>query len=142
MTTESRCEDALVEDPPARALMIYDGDCGFCTDVAYRWRRRIGPSLEIAALQDDRARPPELPVEALEREVHLVEPDGTVFRGAAAVFRAMAMNRRWAWLWWLYRTIPGFRPVSEWVYGWVADNRTLVSKLTRWLRPGDPTSPP
>ncbi len=115
-------------------LMLYDGDCGFCTDVAKRWKRKAGPVLRIAPYQDETARPAGLPIPHLEHEVHLIDTDGRVYRGAAAVFRAMATHRGYAVLWWLYRYIPGFSTVSEWVYRWVANNRILVSRLTRWLR--------
>lgn len=146
MTTPDRSDEAAKETPTgglesSKPLMIYDGECGFCTDVARRWRRRIGPGLRIAPLQDDSSRPDNLPVRQLEEAVHLVEPDGMIFRGAAAVFRALAMRRRWAWLWWMYRAVPGFGPVSEWVYDWVADHRGLVSRLTKWLRRDDPGAP-
>lgn len=117
--------------------MIYDGDCGFCTYWARRWRQKIGPRLEITPLQNDARRPRDLPVRQLEEAVHLVEPDGTTYRGAAAVFRAMAMRPAYAVLWWLYRYLPGFRPISEWVYRWVADHRTFVSRWTRWMRRDD-----
>ena len=116
------------------AIMTYDGECGFCTDVARRWRDKIGDELAIVPLQDDSTRPTGLALRELEEAVHLVEADGSVLRGAAAVFRAMALRRRYRWLWWLYRYLPGFRPISEWVYRWVANNRIRASRWTRWLR--------
>lgn len=117
--------------------MIYDGDCGFCTYWVRRWRRKIGSLLEITPLQDDAARPEDLPVHELEEAVHLVDPDGRVFRGAEAVFRALALRRRYALGWWLYRWMPGFRWISEWSYRWVANHRMAVSRWTRWLRRDD-----
>ncbi len=119
---------------PASALMIYDGDCGFCTYWARRWRQKIGDELEIAPLQDEPDRGTELARRDLEEAVHLVESDGTIYRGAAAVFRALSRRRRYAWGWWLYRHLPGFRTISEWVYRWVANHRMEVSRWTRWMR--------
>lgn len=140
MTTPSETPEP--GDGPSRALMIYDGDCGFCTYWARRWRHKLEPALDIAPLQDRRRVPSDLPARRLEEAVHLVDPDGRVFTGAAAVFKALALDRRYAPLWWLYRKLPGFRPVSERVYRWVADHRGLVSRWTRWMRRRTPPSGP
>lgn len=117
-----------------RPLMIYDGDCGFCTYWAHRWAEKLSPHLHIVALQDKTGRPAQLAVRDLEEEIHLVDSRGDVFRGAAAVFRALALRRRYSLGWWCYRFVPGFRPITEWVYRWVADNRQKVSRWTRWMR--------
>lgn len=118
------------------ALMIYDGDCGFCTYWAHRWSEKIGLALEITPLQDEENRPGELATAELEEAVHLVDSDGAVYRGAEAVFRAMALRRRYRVGLWLYRRIPGFRWLSELLYRWVANHRAFVSRWTGWLRRG------
>src|SRR6185436_18997047 len=74
---------------------------------------------------------PELSREQLESAVHLLEPDGRVTRAAEAVFRTLAVTRRWPL--WLYENIPGLAPSSELGYRLVAANRTLFSVITRWL---------
>ena len=117
-----------------RPLMIYDGDCAFCTYWAHRWAEKLTPLLDIVALQDEAGRPGQLARRDLEEQLHLVDSDGEVYQGAAAVFRALALRRRYAAGWWLYRHLPGFRPISEWVYRWVANNRQKVSRWTRWMR--------
>ncbi len=116
------------------ALMIYDGDCGFCTYWARRWRTKIGPQLEIVPLQDEEKRPDMLTTTELEEAVHLLGPDDDVYRGAEAVFRALALRRRYSPGLWMYRHLPGFRWISECVYRWVAKHRMFVSRWTRWMR--------
>ena len=68
---------ATVGSPPAKPLMIYDGDCGFCGRWIQRWKRTTADRVEYLPFQDPSiaARFPELPREAFERSVHLVEPD-------------------------------------------------------------------
>ncbi len=123
------------------ALMIYDGECGFCTYWARRWRQKIGPMLEITPLQDEATRPDGLSKQTLEEAVHVVDTDGEIYRGAEAVFLALAMGRRRGLGLWLYRHLPGFRPLAELGYRWVADHRMFVSRWTRWMRRDDIMSP-
>ncbi len=123
------------EEPiqPGRPVFLYDGDCGFCRGWVERWRDRTAGKVEFLPLQEAAARFPHLSPDRLRKEGHLVEPDGTVRRGAHAVFSALAYAPRGrVWLR-LYRYVPGFAPVSEWFYRRVANNRGFLSACTRWL---------
>ena len=126
-------EVARVKSPPARPLMIFDGDCHFCSFWIERWKRATGEGVEYVPFQSPRVRAefPELPRERLEKSVRLIEPIGTVYSGAEAVFRSLAVNpRRRLWLW-MYQTIPGFGAVAEWGYRFIANHRTAFWTLTR-----------
>lgn len=125
------------DQDPQTALMIYDGECGFCTYWARRWRQKVGPSLEITPLQNEATRPEGYTQQTLEEAVHLVSTDGEIYRGAEAVFHAFAMRRGRGLGLWLYRYLPGFRPISELFYRWVANHRMFVSRWTRWMRRDD-----
>jgi len=101
-----------VARPPSRPLLIFDGDCAFCRRWIERWKQTTGDHVNYAPLQSEHiaAQFPELSREQLESSVHLIEPDGRVTRGTEAVFRSLAVRRRWPL--WLYDT-PGFAPTSE-----------------------------
>ena len=91
--------------------------------------------MEYVPYQNPRVREEfaELARERLEKSVHLVEPDGAVYKGAEAVFRSLASNpRRRVWLT-LYQKLPGFTPITEWVYRFVANHRSAFSALTRFF---------
>ncbi len=128
-----------VANPPRdRPVMLWDGDCGFCRFWIERWKRLTRGRVDYAPYQQVAGdRYPEVPEAGLRKAVHLVEPDGTVSRGAEAVFRALAVaGRRWPL--WLYRRVPGIAPLSEWAYGFVAGHRTFFMKLTRpFFRTGE-----
>ncbi len=115
------------------ALLIYDGECGFCTYWAKRWREKSSEAIAIAPLQDETGWPSAVTRQDLEQAVHLVEHD-EVYRGAEAVFKVLAYGRWYGWLLWLYRYMPGVGPMMEWGYRWVANHRQFVSRWTRWLR--------
>ncbi|MBI2947101.1 MAG: lipase maturation factor family protein [Verrucomicrobia bacterium] len=130
-----------VARPPSRPLLIFDGDCAFCRRWIERWKKTTGDHVNYAPLQSEHiaAQFPELSREQLESSVHLIEPDGRVTRGTEAVFRSLAVRRRWPL--WLYENIPGFAPTSETAYRIIARHRAFFSLMTRWLW-GDRLEPP
>src|SRR5262249_3829443 len=84
-----------VASPPARPVMIYDGDCRFCTLWIRRWQIATGDRVEYLPYQDPRVvtQFPEIACEQFEAAVQLVQPDGAVYAAAEAVFRSLATNR-------------------------------------------------
>src|SRR6185436_4429572 len=95
-----------------------------------RWKQMTGDKVDYVPLQGDEiaARFPELPRHQLETAVHFLQPDGSVTQGAEAVFRLLAVVRRWPL--WLYQHVPGFAPITGFGYRCIAANRVLASKLT------------
>lgn len=130
-----------VRDAPFKPLLIFDGDCHFCRRWVERWRELTGGAVEYAPFQEVASRFPEIPREAFENAVHFVEPDGTVYRAAEAVFRSLGSARGGRRMIWCYEHLPGFAPITETAYGLVARNRRLASFFTR-LFWGNDVRPP
>lgn len=61
--------------------------------------------------------------------VQLVMPDGVIFSGAHAVFKALDLAGRYGFLLRWYYRIPLFGRMAEWLYQIVARNR---SRLPKW----------
>jgi predicted DCC family thiol-disulfide oxidoreductase YuxK len=122
-----------VVNPPAKPLLLYDGDCNFCARWIRRWRSVTGEAVDYLAFQDASVgtRFPELSREQLETAVHLLEPDGSVFTGAEAALRALAHNPKEQWLLDWYSHSQLFARVSERLYRFVAEHRRFFSILTR-----------
>jgi predicted DCC family thiol-disulfide oxidoreductase YuxK len=108
--------------------MIYDGECGFCRTWIARWHRLTGDRVEYAPYQQVASRFPAIPREAFAAAVHLVEPDGQVYKGAEAVFRSLARRPGLGWLPGLYRCLPPLAMASEAAYRWVARNRGWLGR--------------
>ncbi len=103
-------------------VLVYDGDCAFCTSCA-RALERIGPDAEIVAWQlTDLAELGITEAQAIEA-VQWVRVDGTVRSGHEAV-AAVLSTAGWGW-----RAIgrvvlmPGISWLAAKVYRLVADNR-------------------
>jgi len=132
-----------VASPPAKPLLIFDGDCGFCRRWVARWQRAVGDAVEYLPFQDEavKAKYPEIPQRDLEEAIHFILPDGSVCRGAEAAFRSLATGGVERWMYWCYRWLPLFAPVSEFLYRQVASHRVFLSKLDR-LFLGAQAAPP
>lgn len=132
-----------VASPPAKPLIIFDGECHFCAVWIRRWQHITGNRLDYLPFQDSSiaAQFPEIPRAQLETAVHLLEPDGTVYTGAEAAFRALACNPHEQWLLDWYIHSPVFARTSERAYRFVADHRRFFSTITRCLW-GERVEPP
>ena len=127
--------DVRVATPPSKPLLVFDGDCNFCTLWARRWEQMTGDRVDYWPAQDPgiAAQFPEIPRKEFETAVQLIETDGTVYSGAEAVFRTLAYSPKQQWPLRGYQGIPIFAQFTEWAYRRVAENRTFFSRLTRWF---------
>ena len=100
--------DIRVAAPPPKALMIYDGDCNFCTLWIRRWRQITGDAVDYLPSRDVvvTAQFSEIPASRFLTAVQLIEADGMVYSGAEAVFRGLAKNPKWRWLLTVYENVP------------------------------------
>ncbi len=105
-----------------RPVLLFDGDCAFCTSCA-RLLERIGPEATIAAWQVSDL--DELGVTAAQAEqaVRWIEPDGTVRSGHEAIAAALGTaGAPWRIA---GRTLllPGVSPLATAFYRLIARNR-------------------
>lgn len=116
---------------PVKTLLLYDGDCGFCTWSAQQAKRfdRAG-RLDIMPLQAPGvlARYGISPT-AAGLSLHVVTPDGRVHNGGASIRMAL---RALPWLWPAYYLwfIPGVPWLMDRLYYLMARHR---HRLGRWL---------
>ncbi len=124
-----------VASPPPKPLLIYDGDCCFCTLWIHRWQCTTGELVDYLPSQNPQIseRYPEIPHGEFDSSVQLVETDGTVYNGAEAVFRSLAHREKFQWVLNFYTDFPVFREATEWSYHFVANHRTFFSYATRLL---------
>jgi len=120
-----------VSNPPPKPLLIWDGECHFCRLWIERWREITAGKIDYATYQQAAPHFPEIPLDQFEQALTLIEPDGTAFLAAEAVYRSLACRRSREWLAWSYNHVPGFAAVSETTYGVVASHRRFASAVTR-----------
>ena len=116
---------------PDEPLVIFDGNCGFCRIWIEYWKLITRGRVAYAPSQEVGGSYPQIPPEDLLQSVQLVLPNGNVQRGARAVFFTLTYTAGMGWLLWAYQHIPGFGPVTEAAYRWIAAHRTFCYQLTR-----------
>lgn len=115
--------------------VLYDEQCPLCRRTAARLQSmRTSARIVAVPLQSSDVSRwlPGGNVDELLAELHVIDEDGRVYRGADAVLTVLEQARGIGpWLSAL-RRIPGFRPLSVKVYRWIARNRY------RWFGRDDP----
>jgi predicted DCC family thiol-disulfide oxidoreductase YuxK len=118
---------------PGLATLVYDGDCAVCRYWVIYWQGLTHGRVVFRAYQDAAADFPAIPLQAFQRAIQMIEPDGRVYSGAAAAFRVLRhAPGRAAW-WWCYAHLPGAAAVSEGAYAFLARRRGLLSRFTKFL---------
>lgn len=108
---------------PDKAILLYDGECGFCSYWAKRWHKLTEGRVQYVSYQMHAQHFPRVSMEAARKAVHLITPDGHTYYAAEAVFRALALGGKRRYLLWLYKNFPFFALVSERVYRLVSRHR-------------------
>jgi predicted DCC family thiol-disulfide oxidoreductase YuxK len=110
---------SIVEPTP---LLIFDGDCAFCTSSVRFIERRIRRHPRIQPWQRSDLAGLGLTQQQCESAVQLIE-NGRVTSAHVAVARLLIYGKRgWAVLGYLL-LVPGIKQIAGVVYRWVAKNR-------------------
>src|SRR4029078_6533610 len=82
--------------PPAeKPLFVYDAECQFCLRWIRRWQETTQEKVDFASFQAvGEFFAQAIPIECFNSAVHLIEPDGTIYVGAEAVFRLITYRPR------------------------------------------------
>jgi len=120
--------DPINESP--KGTMLFDGDCGFCRMWIRRWSRATGKHIRCESYQKMLREFPEINEMQCRRAVQLILADRSVYSGAYAVFKALALAGRFVWLLKLYENVWLFRLLSDGFYRLVAGHRAFFSKLS------------
>ncbi len=109
-------------------MVLYDGDCGFCS----RWVRYWAPMLtehgfDVASLDESWvADKIHMPLEELLTDIRLLTSDGQLVSGAD-VYLYVTRRIWWAWPFYAVFSLPGFNWLIHIGYRWFARNRHHIS---------------
>ncbi len=117
---------------PGKALVIFDGQCGFCRIWIEYWKKLTGDRLDYAPSEEVGAQYPQIDPEKFSQSVQLAMPDGEIIAGARAVFVTLTFAPGFAWLLWAYDHLPGFAALSEAGYRLIASQRNFFYQVTRF----------
>lgn len=106
-----------------RPVLVYDGDCGFCTKSVEVLERLVGPDVEVVAWQFADLDELGVTAERAQHEVLLVTPIGDVYGGAEAFAKLLAFERGPWTLPGAVLQLPGIDKTAAAVYRLIAENR-------------------
>jgi predicted DCC family thiol-disulfide oxidoreductase YuxK len=116
--------------PPApRPVLVFDGDCGFCTTTARLLQRLVergGRDFAVAPWQELDLEALGLTAQSCLTAAQWVGHDGTVRAGHLSIAAALRAGRP---VWrpvGVVLTLPGISGLAARVYQWVADHRYAV----------------
>lgn len=118
-----------------KPVLVYDSDCGFCTQTALSWQRRLARGPLDADVIGSYELDPALGLDArAEQEVLWIAPDGEVFGGPDAVSRWLTWQANpWRPIGLMLRW-PGVRQLARVVYRQVAAHRHQLPGATAACR--------
>ncbi len=116
-----------------RPLLVYDGDCGFCTYSVDYARAVTGARIDYESYQSAGHRFRDIAPEDFARQIYLFAPDGSHVTAARAALTCLACEPRLrGWLY-CYRFIPGFAWLAELAYRATARHRGTALRLAHGL---------
>jgi predicted DCC family thiol-disulfide oxidoreductase YuxK len=118
----------MVHEVPRKHIVLYDGHCRFCEAGSKRLITLARPgAVEAIDFQLPGAldRFPGITHEACMQAMHLIAPDGRVYRGVEAAVRAVATRPLLGLLARVYY-LPGIRQLCDWLYAHIAARRYRI----------------
>ena len=104
----------------SRPTLIYDGNCSFCLIWVEFWKTLTADRVDY--------RPASQQINAVEYRT----PDAR-YLGAEAVSQLLYGVSGYEWMLRFYRNLPGFEPLAELLYRFVAAHRNAAYRVTRAL---------
>lgn len=115
-----------------KPLLIYDGECAFCVYWVNYWQKLTEDAVRYQPYQIAAQDFPQIPQERFRSSIWLVEGEGRVSGGAKASFGVLYHGGKPLWLW-VYNHIPGFAPLAELLYRFIAARRASAFTLSKLL---------
>ena len=112
--------------PLPRPVLVFDGDCAFCSSSVRALERLVATRPTIVAWQHADLADLGLTQEQCEEAVQWVEPDGRVISAHLAVARALVFGGKGWWILGRLIALPGVRWIAGVVYRFVARNRSSM----------------
>lgn len=128
------------DNPPAEASMIWDGTCAFCEYWINYWQDLSQDEFQFIAYQDLNSQFSDIDKSYFKEAVRFIEPDGHVYNGPDAAYRSLYQLGKFKWLHRSYQKNVFFRNLSDSLYQWIATNRGLCFRISKFLFGSDPHS--
>jgi predicted DCC family thiol-disulfide oxidoreductase YuxK len=117
----------------SRPLLVFDADCAFCVYWARYWQKLTGEVVNYQPYQAVASQHPQIPLADFQRAVQYIAHDGRRASAAEASFLTLSHARGKGFWLTLYEKLPGFAPMAEWIYAFIAAHRSAFYRITLLL---------
>lgn len=128
LSAESEGPVRRLDQGEVLGIVLYDGQCGFCSRWVKYWAGTLARhGFEIASLDEPWvATKLRMPHDELVTDIRLLTTGGRLISGVE-VYLYVARRIWWAWPFYAVFTLPGFNRLLRAGYRWFARNRYCVS---------------
>ena len=112
---------------------MYDADCGFCVYWARYWQKLTGDAVDYQPYQEVAPQHPQISLTDFQRGVQYITPDGRHASAAEASFLTLSHARGKGFWLTLYKKLPGFAAIAEWMYAFIAAHRSAGYRVSLFL---------
>ena len=116
-----------------RPLLVYDADCGFCVYWARYWQKLTGDAVDYQPYQEVAPQHPQISLTDFQRGVQYITPDGRHASAAEASLLTLSHARGKGFWLTLYKKLPGFAALAEWMYAFIAAHRSAGYRVSLFL---------
>ena len=116
-----------------RPLLVYDADCGFCVYWARYWQKLTGDAVNYQPYQEVAPQHPQISLTDFQRGVQYITPDGRHASAAEASFLTLSHARGKGFWLTLYKKLPGFAAIAEWMYAFIAAHRSAGYRVSLFV---------
>lgn len=120
--------------------MVWDGDCSFCAFWIAYWQGITGDTIAYEPYQSIAEKFQDIEKKHFAEAVRFIEPDGRVFNGPDAAYRSLYRVGKLKWLHNSYQKNVLVRNWSDALYQWIAKNRNLCFRISKFLFGSNPQS--
>ena len=117
----------------SRPLLVFDADCAFCVYWARYWQKLTGDAVDYQPYQQVAAQHPQISLAEFQRAVQYITHDGRRVSAAEASFLTLSHARGKGFWFTLYKKLPGFAAIAEWIYAFIAAHRSAFYRITLLL---------
>lgn len=121
-------------------MLVFDGDCGFCTWTVGKLRRFMKPRADIVPWQLTELEPLGLTAQECLTAIQFVRPDGTHVSGGRAAAATLKVSRQPWPIAGVLIDLPGFAQLTELAYRTVAANRYRLPGSTPACKLASPSA--
>ena len=112
---------------------MYDADCGFCVYWARYWQKLTGDAVDYQPYQEVAPQHPQISLADFQRGVQYITPDGRHASAAEASFLTLSHARGKGFWLTLYKKLPGFAAIAEWMYAFIAAHRSAGYRVSLFV---------